>query len=109
MELLHYGIKGMKWGVRRFQNKDGTRTAAGKKRYNSSSIKSSIKEVVSHPVLRNTLAYQGYIQAVDDYVDSYSKTRYGQTKSNKRYVEQGAAFAKLYAMKKYLEFMKEYE
>ena len=58
MELLHYGIKGMKWGVRRFQNKDGTRTVAGKKRYNSSSIKSSIKEVVSHPVLKNTLAYQ---------------------------------------------------
>ena len=33
-ELLHWGIKGMKWGQRRFQNKDGTLTAAGKKRYN---------------------------------------------------------------------------
>ena len=31
-ELKHYGIKGMRWGVRRFQNKDGTLTAAGKKR-----------------------------------------------------------------------------
>ena len=31
--LAHHGIKGMKWGVRRFQNSDGTLTAAGKKRY----------------------------------------------------------------------------
>lgn len=32
-ELYHHGIKGMKWGVRRYQNSDGSLTAAGKKRY----------------------------------------------------------------------------
>lgn len=31
--LVHHGILGQKWGVRRFQNADGTMTAAGKKRY----------------------------------------------------------------------------
>ena len=32
-ELYHHGIKGQKWGVRRFQNSDGTLTSAGKQRY----------------------------------------------------------------------------
>ena len=34
-ELYHWGIKGMKWGVRRFQNPDGSLTPAGKKRYSA--------------------------------------------------------------------------
>ncbi|MBQ8829124.1 MAG: hypothetical protein IJ022_03420 [Burkholderiaceae bacterium] len=32
-DLKHHGIKGQRWGVRRFQKKDGSLTAAGKKRY----------------------------------------------------------------------------
>ena len=32
-ELMHYGIRGQKWGIRRFQNEDRSLTAAGKERY----------------------------------------------------------------------------
>ncbi len=31
--LMHHGVKGMRWGIRRYQNKDGSLTPAGKKRY----------------------------------------------------------------------------
>lgn len=44
-ELYHYGIKGMKWGVRRYQNKDGSLTPAGKKRASRQERKQAKKEV----------------------------------------------------------------
>lgn len=36
--LAHHGIKGQKWGVRRFQNEDGSLTSAGKSRYSGSRL-----------------------------------------------------------------------
>lgn len=41
--LVHYGIKGQKWGIRRFQNKDGTLTPKGKARDNKNSGRDSRK------------------------------------------------------------------
>ena len=35
-ELYHWGVKGMKWGVRRYQNKDGSLTPTGRKRVSAS-------------------------------------------------------------------------
>lgn len=38
--LMHHGIKGQQWGIRRYQNEDGTLTEEGKLRYNDSSPES---------------------------------------------------------------------
>lgn len=51
--LAHHGIKGQKWGVRRFQNPDGTRTALGKKRERE-------KEVDHDTLVKSTNAKELY-------------------------------------------------
>ena len=43
--IAHFGILGMKWGVRRYQNPDGSLTAAGQKRYNGSDTGKTIRDV----------------------------------------------------------------
>lgn len=61
--LAHHGILGMKWGVRRYQNSDGTLTAAGKKRYGDAE-----KEV------------SNYLNAKENYKKAV--TKYGSPSNN---------------------------
>lgn len=57
-ELYHHGVKGMKWGVRRYQNKDGSLTKAGKTRYKLGVEKSEYKKMTFKQ--RNQLAKNYY-------------------------------------------------
>lgn len=51
-DLQHHGILGMKWGIRRYQNKDGSLTAAGKKRREAQAKTDERKEKAYSPSIK---------------------------------------------------------
>jgi hypothetical protein len=55
-ELYHYGVIGMKWGIRRYQNADGTLTEAGKRHYNREANRAVKKERKSAVKNRYTMS-----------------------------------------------------
>lgn len=64
-ELYHHGIKGQRWGVRRYQNPDGTLTAAGKVRYNIGEFGQNAKDKVSSALGSAKQAASSRIQSID--------------------------------------------
>ena len=52
-ELQHWGVKGMKWGIRRYQNPDGSLTEEGKKRYSSDSDNKHLIGDTAKTLVRN--------------------------------------------------------
>lgn len=87
MELYHYGVKGMKWGVRRYQYADGTYTPAGKKRYKSYS--NNANRVMSLMGMRaNELVKKAKTRITgNQYVDTYLKkgTTFSRIQTSKEF------------------------
>lgn len=66
-ELQHHGIKGQKWGVRRFQNTDGSLTAEGKKRYSVSDYQQAIdKTKTAGKIVNEAKTLNNSIKKVND-------------------------------------------
>lgn len=66
--LIHYGVKGQKWGVRRYQYADGSLTPAGKKRYQNNTVSDFMSLKVKDVVNTARTQITG-----KQYVDSYLK------------------------------------
>lgn len=76
MELYHHGVKGQKWGVRRYQYADGSLTPEGKKRRRVSQKSSKVDRVTSMMSMEvKQLVNKGRTQITGkQYVDGYLKT-----------------------------------
>ena len=70
-ELYHHGIKGQRWGVRRYQNPDGTLTAAGKKKEYKKALKSDKK--IRTDLESKIYDSSGIADAYSEKLKSYSK------------------------------------
>ena len=73
-DMMHFGIPSMKWGVRRYQNKDGTLTSAGRKRLGRDAVVFSLPQ--GHMMkLRSKKKVANRLQVINDYNEKNNTRR----------------------------------
>lgn len=85
--IYHHGIKGMKWGVRRYQNKDGSLTPAGKKRRGSSdfSVRIGVKRKASSSTSKKASSSKPKKKSVSEMSDDELRKAISRLQLEKQY------------------------
>lgn len=89
--LTHYGILGMKWYVRRFQNPDGSLTAEGRERY--SNAKSTVKKAVGGIAVKGAKAVGKGAKAVGSHIVRKIKTKHPSLMTQDELIEYSRRLA----------------
>lgn len=100
--LVHHGIQGQKWGVRRYQNEDGSLTEEGRKRYNqylslqtSSSVKQKMKKLDDHFDAIESRLRSSRDKSLNKYAQQFEKDTAGIRQRNadreRRYLQETKA------------------
>lgn len=84
-EIYHYGIKGMRWGVRRFQNSDGSYTSAGKKRYSTGKTNAGVSAKKAVVTAATVTALHGKPKFPKEKSETSKMTNEELAAANKRY------------------------
>lgn len=85
MYLSHYGILGMKWGIRRYQNPDGSLTTAGKAHYGKKLLKSARKYSNDSSSFKAHMEKTGMADRIRDSINRNEKVKKYQNKLDDLY------------------------
>lgn len=112
-ELYHHGIKGQRWGIRRFQNKDGSLTPAGKRRYDEPNEGRKFVRKTSESVTVDGQTFKVYGRNNKQYADKVAKkakdmgatvSRESKTKEAKKYkIPENKSLHRLKLEEKYMK------